>query len=141
METITTPEKMWKPFAFISGEVASSKNSRRNISKRNRKTGKRITISLPSEFASNYMKSAFVQFLGVRREWLSTIDTTNRPLHVGFYFYRKTEGRADYSNLVQAVQDCMVKALLIEDDNMSCLIPHFLGHQKDAENPGVMIYL
>lgn len=138
---ITTPEKMWKPVCFIRGEVASSKNSRRNFYGNNPRTGKKQMMSLPSKFASSYMNNAMKQLLVSRRDWFNRIEGLKPPLHIGFYFHRETNRKADYSNLVQAIQDCMVKLKYIEDDNMTCLVPHFLGNEKNKENPGVMIYL
>jgi Holliday junction resolvase RusA-like endonuclease len=140
---ILVPAKSWQEVVFIEGEVASSKNSRQLKMRRNRKNGKKYPTSIPSLFAKKYMKSAYLQMLEFRQDWLHGIKDkcSDLPLEVGFYFYRKTNGKADYSNLVQAVQDCMVWAGYITDDNMKCLEPVFLGFEKRDYAPGVSLFL
>lgn len=140
---IFRPAHNFKEVIFIEGEVASSKNSRLLKIKRSRRTGRKRVMNLPSLFAQKYMKSCYTQMLQKRLKWLEATKgaCSDLPLEVGFYFYRKTHGKADYSNLVQAIQDCMVYAGYLQDDNMALLEPNFLGFEKRKDSPGVSIYL
>ena len=142
-QMITTPEKAWHPIIFIRGEVASSKNSRRNFYGFNPKTGKKGMNSLPSAFASEYMGNALKQLLVHRIAWFEGVRCVllGKELEVGFFFNRKTNRRFDYINILQSVADQMVKARYIEDDCVEFFKPVFLGWKKDADNPGVEIYL
>ena len=70
-----------------------------------------------------------------KREWDKMIEGKQFPLKVGFYIYRKTRRRFDWCNIVQGLQDAMVKANYLPDDNASYLTPVFLGWEVDSENP------
>jgi hypothetical protein len=54
----------------------------------------------------------------------------------------RTRGKFDYINLAQSVQDGLVEAEIIEDDNCKVLCPIFVGYDIDKENPrcDVIIY-
>jgi Holliday junction resolvase RusA-like endonuclease len=61
------------------------------------------------------------------------------PLKVGFYVYSKTRRRFDWVNIVQGLQDAMVKNKYLPDDSALYLTPIFLGFDVDADNPRVEI--
>jgi len=51
------------------------------------------------------------------------------------YFFRRDKRRFDYINLAQSVQDALVDSKIIPDDNMTQIIPLFLGYKVDFTNP------
>lgn len=64
------------------------------------------------------------------------------PVNVRCLFYRSTKGRVDLVNLLEAIDDILVKAGALKDDN--CLI--LAGHDGsrvyyDRENPRTEIYI
>lgn len=70
-----------------------------------------------------------------KRTWDKMIEGKQYPLKVGFYIYRKTRRRFDWCNILQGLQDAMVKANYLPDDNASYLTPVCLGWEVDSENP------
>ena len=58
-----------------------------------------------------------------------------RPFVLQMKFFRKTRQAFDYINMAQSIQDALVKAEIIEEDNMDTLIPEFLPWEKDKEYP------
>jgi len=65
------------------------------------------------------------------------------PIHMHFYFYRKTLRHFDFVNLAQGPQDALQDAGIIPEDDMAHVIPVFHGEyagwEKDKENPRVVI--
>jgi len=58
-----------------------------------------------------------------------------RPMFLEMYFFRRDKRRFDYINLAQSVQDALVQSKIIPDDNMTQIIPLFLGYKVDFNNP------
>lgn len=139
------PEKDWSPVMFIEGDVASSKNSRVNFYGFNKKTGQKSMTSLPSKFARKYMQSCVIQLIEKRKLWYMAKDRVKPdpklPLEVGLYFFRRTKGRWDYTNMTQAIADCMVRTYYIQDDSVEFFKPVYLGYEKSKGTPGVQLYL
>lgn len=50
-------------------------------------------------------------------------------------FYRDSHRRFDYVNLMQSVQDFLVKAKIIKDDCADLFVPYVSGYKYDKENP------
>ena len=112
----------------ILGQVISKKNSQRII-----RRGKFPSIR-PSKAYDEYSKLVLPQLQGLKY-------TGKYPLEMRYYLYRRTLGRFDYNNLSQGIQDLLVKAGVIEDDDMLHLIPVVLGWEKDKDNPRVELEL
>ena len=112
----------------ILGQVISKKNSQRII-----RRGKFPSIR-PSKAYDKYAKEVLPQLKGLRY-------TGKYPLEMRYYLYRRTLGKFDYNNLSQGIQDLLVQAGVIDDDNMCCLIPVVLGWEKCRDNPRVELEL
>ena len=116
---------------FIKGNVASSKNGRRNFRKR----------SLPSIACEKYYKISKEEWEDAenKKKFLAMCKGKTAPYTVEFTFVRDSKRRFDYINPCQTVQDLMVKQGWIEDDNSAYLKPCFGDAQYDKVNPGVYI--
>ena len=112
----------------ILGEVISKKNSQRIV-----RFGGHSSIR-PSKAYDKYQKSAVEQLQGL--EWQGEY-----PVKMTMYLYRQSLRRFDYDNMLNAVQDCLVKAGVIDDDTMNHLTPVVLGWEKDDMRPRVEIEL
>lgn len=71
---------------------------------------------LPSEQFERYEKDA-LKLLPKRR----TIDY---PVNVRALFYMKTRRKVDLTNLLEALDDVLVKARIIDDDNSRLIVSH-----------------
>lgn len=80
-----------------------------------------------------------VLLMANKRTWDKMVEGKPYPLKVGFYIYRKTKRRWDWINILQGLQDAMVKANYLPDDNASYLTPYCLGWSVDKDNPRVEI--
>ena len=116
---------------FIPGNVASSKNGR--VFARGR--------SLPSKSCQKYYKESKESWACPKnKKWfLDQIKGKTAPYRIEFTFIRSSKRRFDYINPCQTVQDLMVKAGWLEDDNSSYIIPSFGIAGYDKDNPGVWI--
>ena len=122
---------------FIPMDVPSSKNSKQIVMS----GGKRRLIS--SSITLKYKRNTGIIYRTYAREFRALVQDMgeNYPVHVEFYFVRKTLRKFDYINMAQIVQDMMVTEHWLPDDNCDYIIPVFAGHEKDAKNPGVRIKL
>tara|TARA_R110001592_G_scaffold347760_1_gene641486 strand:- start:8226 stop:8612 length:387 start_codon:yes stop_codon:yes gene_type:complete len=114
---------------FIPGNVPSSKNGRRW-------TGKHF---IASKSVMNYRKKTKEIYAEYAQEFKDAIINLPQPVHVQFTFIRGSKHKFDYINPAQTVQDDMVKAGWIDDDNADLLLPAFSEFKYDKENPGVII--
>lgn len=116
-------------------ELYSSKNGQQIIYSKKRQHLMVIkkAVARQQEYTLNTL------LLTNKRTWDKMIEGKNFPLKVGLYLYRKTRRRFDWCNIVQGLQDAMVKANYLPDDNASYLTPVFLGWEVDSENPRVEI--
>lgn len=74
------------------------------------------TVVLPSKQFQQYEKDA-LKLLPKRR----TIDY---PANVRALFYMKTRRKVDLTNLLEALDDVLVKARIIDDDNSRLIVSH-----------------
>jgi len=122
----------------FSGQLYSSKNSRRNFVKNDKIVSIKSSVSLKQE-------SAFEYQLGLQLpHWQKLLKAANfpkYPLKLAFEIYRSRAGRFDYVNIIQGLADGMVKAGYIEDDSADHLIPIFLPYKIDRVNPRTLIYI
>lgn len=121
---------------FISGNVPSSKNSKRW-------TGKFL---ISNEATQKYKKASAKEYDINAFEFCDEVFKNNipKPIKVGFHFVRKSKHKFDFINACQVVQDLMVYHEWITDDNMDELLPFPLEingsyYSYDKENPGVYI--
>lgn len=119
----------------ILGELYSSKNSRRIL-----RAGNRFIVA-KSAVAKGQESELIFQLNILRREWQKLIEGKKYPLEVVFKIYRKTKRRFDYINIIQNLQDCMVKANWLPDDDMEHLLPVFEPYEVDKKNPRVEIFI
>ncbi len=103
----------------------TKKNSQRIFI--NKSTGRHFVT--PSEKYIDYEKSA-----GIYIPKASV--PLDIPLNVKCLFYMPTKRRCDLTNLLEAVDDIMVKYGLIEDDNYNIIASHDGSRvMQDRENP------
>jgi hypothetical protein len=128
------------PSIFISGEIHSSKNSRRILnSKKRGKKGQRLSFIAKSKEAKQD-EGIFAEQLNRKKEdWDAMIQGHEYPLRLVFTFVRSTKCLFDYVNMAQGILDAMVKAEYLPDDNMNYVIPVFKPYVVDKEKPGCRI--
>ena len=118
---------------FIPGNVPSSKNGRRL-------TGRYFIVSKQTQRYYKNSKKYWVEYKKEFKKLLKGKDSQNKtPYRITFKFVRKSRHKFDYINPAQTVQDDMVKAGWIEDDNADFIIPVFEHYTYDKKNPGVYI--
>lgn len=155
-----------KPIIWIGGEVPSLKNSKRIVQVKTKmsvcckapivrlgvgnficahckKATKHLTQPrlVPSEAVDKYVERTKKVYASANLKSKFTLWQLHnyKPLYLGFYFVRETERTWDFNNITQLVQDLLVTNGLISEDDTKSLIPVYLGHHKDADNPGVII--
>ena len=52
---------------------------------------------------------------------------------------RKTKRDFDYNNIIQGLQDMMVKAGYLPDDNANYITPHFEDYEVDKRSPRTIL--
>ncbi len=109
---------------IIPGEVISKKNSKRCFG------GKAVS----SKAHMKWEKQAMAEMQYKRVKW-----TGDYPVELHVFFYRKTRRIFDYSNLLESVQDMMVKAGIIFDDDFKHVIPVISGMAIDKDHPRVAV--
>lgn len=112
-------------------ELYSSKNGQQIIYS---KSKQRLMV-IKKAVARQQEYTLHTLLMANKREWVKMVDGKKFPLKVGFYVYRKTRRRFDWCNIVQGLQDAMVKEGYLPDDNASYLTPVFLGWEVDSANP------
>jgi hypothetical protein len=120
---------------FIPGSVPSSKNSRLLT-----KSG----LFIASKSVQKYRKICEQYLLMHKTDFKDALSKANKPLIIGFHFVRATTHRWDFINPCQTIQDLMVKAGWIDDDNVDEMFPVPLSIKGktwsyDKSNPGVYI--
>lgn len=119
----------------IKGNVISKKNGQRIFHKRVFGRRKKVPFIMPSEAYLNWEEYAVVQLIK-QPIWLGEY-----PVKLHCFFYRKTKQKFDYSNMVESVQDAIVKAGTITDDSYRHLLPVVDGMDIDKDNPRVEIII
>ena len=68
------------------------------------------------------------------------IETINRPVNIKCLFYKSTRQRCDLLNLLEAVDDVLVKYKVIEDDNYNIVESHDGSRvYVDKDNPRIEV--
>lgn len=108
----------------------TKKNSQRIVI--NRATGR--PIIMPSEQYKNYERAALWYIPKGKH-----IDT---PVNIKCLFYMPTRRKVDLTNLLEAIDDIMVKAGLLADDNYTVIESHDGSRVfYDKENPRTEVYI
>ena len=105
----------------------TKKNSQRIVMAGNR------PVVIPSKAYKQYEKDAvlFLRPLGI-----------DYPVNIKCKFYMKTRRRVDLTNLLEAIDDVMVKAGTLKDDNYEIVAGHDGSRvYYDKENPRTEIYI
>jgi len=122
---------------FIEGNFPSFKNSKQF-------TGK---FFIMSKTVQKYLKAWEWQweYCGeLQIDFSFELLRLKAPYKIGMHFVRGTKHKYDWVNMVQGVQDLMVKHGWIEDDNTDVMYPFPLEINNtfssyDKEKPGVYI--
>jgi len=110
---------------ILPGNTPSQKNSKDIFT--NKKTGKPFITS--SEAVKNWYPQAFEAANNsslVLKEW-------QYPLRISFHFIRATNHHFDYANLCHAPLDLLVDTRIIEDDDMTHVIPGDWSYQINPD--------
>lgn len=117
------PEILWQ--CLIPLNPKTKKNNQEIII--NKKTGKRMVIQ--GEAYRQYEKDAG-WFFKVPKEPIS------QPVNIKCIFYRDSSRRCDLTNLLEAIDDIMVKFKIVKDDNFKIIVSHDGSRVfVDRENP------
>lgn len=113
----------------VSLPPITKKNSQRIVT--NKRTGKSYLI--PSKAYEKYEKEAgwFLKPLGI-----------NCPVNVKCLFYMPTRRKVDLTNLLESIDDVMVKYGVLADDDYKVVAAHDGSRVLyDKENPRTEIYI
>ena len=122
---------------FIEGNFPSFKNSKQMT-----KQG----FLIMSKTVRNYLKEYEYQWKDEENKkiFLEMLHGLEKPYKIAIHFVRGTKHKYDWVNMVQGVQDLMVKHNWIEDDNTDIMYPSLLEIEGSyssysKETPGVYI--
>ena len=88
---------------------------------------------LPSKQYREYEKAALLLLT-------NSDDTISKPVNITCHYYMKTTRKVDLTNLLEATDDILVKAGVIEDDNYRIVAGHDGSRVfYDKSNPRVEI--
>lgn len=121
---------------FLKGNVPSSKNSK-NFTRINNKT-----LLLNSKTVNKYLANFEYQYFDNKnkKKFKEMLRGKKKPYQIKFTFTRDSKRKFDASNIVQIVQDLMVRHNWLIDDNYDEMIPVFNPEYKlDPSYPGVLI--
>jgi len=124
---------------FIPGSVPSGKNSR--IISKNRRAS-----SFPSKALATYLKATkhLWDDESLIAHFRKIVVSLEKPIVIRIHFVRKTKQKYDWVNMVQTVQDLIVRNGWIEDDNVEEMLPmpyeiNGMYNTISKEDPGVYI--
>lgn len=111
----------------------TKKNSMRIV--RNRKTGKRRIM--PSQQYMDYEAEAVWHCKRARVQ-----RPIEEPVEVKCLFYMPTQRRVDLTNLLESIDDVLVKAGVIKDDHSGIIVSHDGSRVLyDKKNPRTEVYI
>lgn len=111
----------------------TKKNSMRIV--RNRKTGKRRIM--PSQQSMDYEAEALWHCKRARVQ--RPID---EPVEVKCLFYMPTRRRVDLTNLLESIDDVMVRAGVLKDDHSGIIVSHDGSRVLyDKDNPRTEVFI
>ena len=113
----------------ITGQPITKKNSQRLVYAKGR------IIPLPSSQYKIYEEAALRQL-----NYQYGGEPIDYPVNLSCVFYLKTRRKCDLTNLLQSVQDILVKAKVLADDNYTIVAKlDDCAADYDKENPRVEI--
>lgn len=116
----------------LQGQPRTKKNSQSIVT--NRKTGRQFVKQ--SDTYKAYEKDAVRQ---LTQMGLANIGI-DYPVNVACRFYRADRRRCDLTNLLEAVDDVMVRAGVLADDNSNIIVSHDGSRVfVDRENPRTVV--
>lgn len=121
---------------FLKGNIPSSKNSK-NFTRKGKKT-----FLVNSATVNKYLANFEYQYFDNKnkKKFKEMLRGKKKPYQIKFTFTRDSKRKFDASNIVQIVQDLMVRHNWLIDDNYDEMIPVFNpGYKLDPKNPGVLI--
>ena len=99
-----------------------------------------VRLNLNSSKATKrYIKEHEIDYIANKVAFQRLLKGKQKPYRIVFGFTRKTRRKFDYINAAQIVQDMMVKAGWVDDDDCANVKPYFMDHEVDKEKPGVLI--
>lgn len=117
---------------FVLNVVPHSKKNSSQIC--TLKNGK--TLLLPSKLYKQFEKECL---LLIPEDLKKNID---KPVNIKAHFYCKTRRKIDLTNLLEALDDMLVKANVIVDDNRNIIASHDGSRVYwDKENPRIEIWI
>ena len=144
--------KYLKMKMFIPHNVPSSKNSKvmtkrgifhsKTVSKYLQKIGVK---SYSSKGYENYKRRPNL-FLNAINPMKNALNGKKTPFVIGFFFIRNSKRKFDFINACQIICDLLVAHGVIEDDDVSHLIPvpvqiNGLWHTYNKDHPGVYLFV
>jgi hypothetical protein len=115
----------------IPGNVISKKNGKKIV-----KCGKFPKL-IPSDAHAAWHKTAMDEFMYKRQQpWPG-----GYPVEMECVFYRKTKGKFDFSNMIESIQDLLVDAEIIRDDDFTSVYPVKPEVRFDKDHPRVVVTL
>jgi len=116
---------------IILGQTPSQKNAKRMAI--NRRTGKPFPVTAPQ--VKEWQKSAHQQLTTQYK------GKAEGKVCIGYSFFVKDKRRRDIDNMIASVNDAVVKAGLIEDDDWQHLSIGGADAELDTKNPRAVIYI
>lgn len=73
---------------------------------------------------------------------LNVTKISQYPVHISYVMYRPDKRKADGSNKIESVNDCLVKYWILEDDNRECIKSFdFVSMWVDKSNPRMDVFI
>lgn len=89
---------------------------------------------IPSKAYKQFERDCLKQIMAIYRQKI------DKPINIKATFYMPTKRRVDLTNLLEAVDDMLVKAEVIKDDNRDIIAGHDRSRvYYDKENPHIEI--
>ena len=117
----------------IAGNVPSLKNGKQIV-----KAGKFPRL-IPSKLHQKYEKANARIYAAHAPVFRAMCADLPKPFYVLLYFTRDSRRRFDFTNATATVQDLIVKAGWVDDDNTHEMIPVYAGHHVNKAAAGVHI--
>ena len=122
-------------------EPISKKNSQQILYRyvKNKKTGatEKTPFIAPSKAFTQYEQAALWFIPKLRQP-----HPINQPVNIKCLFYMPTKRKCDLTNLLEAIDDIMVKAGLLADDNYTVIESHDGSRVfYDKKNPRTEVYI
>ena len=114
----------------ITGQPRTKKNSQQIAF--NRKTGRRFVKQ--SDIYIAFEKECLRQIAALK--WLNDITPITEPVNIEYTFYRADRRKVDLVNLEEAMNDILVRAGVVGDDNYTIVAGHDYSRVRyDKDNP------